>query len=190
MQSETSHAAPNGGNAPCSNCGAVMPSELRFCRACGTRLGEDVAEYTETVRLPNGQAAASTAYAFGSGPQGPQGLGPTANPQMQWYPKKKRKAISGMAWLFIGLLIFFVVGGAFTSVIRQVRRGVNIEGHPPAPLGYVGVDNFRDAEGGGVTFNDVGVPDSPADKAGLVGGDVIVVFDNHAVNNRSEIINL
>src|SRR2546423_2810286 len=143
MQPETPNAAPNGGTATCSNCGAVMPSELRFCRACGTRLGEDIAEYTETVRLPNGQSAASTAYAFGAGPQGPQGLGPIANPQMQWYPKKKRKAISGMAWLFIGLLIFFVVGGAFTSVIRQVRRGVNIEGPPPAPQAYVGVDNFK-----------------------------------------------
>ncbi|SRR6266516_13643 len=187
MQPETSNAAPNGGNATCSNCGAVMPSELRFCRACGTRLGEGIAEYTETVRLPNGQTAASTA--FGAGPQGPHGLSPTANPQMQWYPKKKRKAISGMAWLFIGLLIFFVVGGAFTSVIRQVRQGVHM-GAPSAPLAYVGVDNFRDAEGGGVTFNDVGAPDSPADKAGLVGGDVIVVFDNHAVKNRSEIMNL
>jgi hypothetical protein len=190
MQPETSNAAPNGGNATCSNCGAVMPSELRFCRACGTRLGEGLAEYTETVRLPNGQSAASTAYAFGAGPQGPQGLGATANPQMQWYPKKKRKAISGMTWLFIALLVFFVAGGAFTSVIRQVRRGVNIQGPPSAPQAYVGVDNFKDAEGGGATFEDVEPPDSPADKAELVGGDVITVFDNHAIKSRSEITDL
>ena len=122
--------------------------------------------------------------------RGRKGLGATANPQMQWYPKKKRKAISGMTWLFIGLLVFFVVGGAFTSVIRQVRRGVNIEGAPSAPQAYVGVDNFKDAEGGGATFNDVEPPDSPADKAGLVGGDVITVFDNHAIKNRSEIVDL
>jgi serine protease Do len=109
---------------------------------------------------------------------------------MQWYPKKKRKAISGMAWLFIGLLVFFVVGGAFTSVIRQVRREVGIQGVPSAPQAYFGVDNFKDAEGGGATFNDVEPPDSPADKAGLIGGDVIVVFDNHAIKNRSDIVDL
>ena len=190
MQPETSNAAQNAGNATCSQCGALMPPELRFCRSCGARLGEGVAEYTETVRLPNGQSAAPTAYAFGAGPQGPQGLGPPANPQMQWYPKKKRKAISGMAWLFIGLLIFFVAAGAFTSVIKQVRREINIQGPPPAPQAYVGVDNFRDAEGGGATFNDVEPPDSPADKAGLIGGDVITSFDGHAIKDRREITDL
>src|SRR2546428_1656167 len=190
MQPETSNAAPTGVTATCSNCGAVMPSELRFCRACGARLGEGLAEYTETVRLPNGQSAAPTAYGLGAGPHGPQGLGSTANPQMQWYPKKKRKAISGMTWLFIALLVFFVAGGAFTSVIKHVRRGVNIQGPPFAPQAYVGVDNFKDAEGGGATFNDVELPDSPADKAGLVGGDVITAFDNHAIKNRSEIVDL
>src|ERR671932_1830982 len=35
----------------CANCGALMPSEMRFCRACGFRLGEGIEEYTETVRF-------------------------------------------------------------------------------------------------------------------------------------------
>src|SRR5215212_2734037 len=35
----------------CPNCSAPMPREMRFCRACGCRLGEGVEEYTETVRF-------------------------------------------------------------------------------------------------------------------------------------------
>src|SRR5437764_14719689 len=37
----------------CPNCRTLMPSEMRFCRACGCRLGEGVEEYTETVRFDN-----------------------------------------------------------------------------------------------------------------------------------------
>ena len=48
--------AGDSGAIACSQCGAPMPREMRFCRACGNRLGEGPAEYTETVRLPNAQA--------------------------------------------------------------------------------------------------------------------------------------
>ncbi|MBD0327447.1 MAG: hypothetical protein ICV68_13505, partial [Pyrinomonadaceae bacterium] len=43
----------------CPNCHVAMPRALRFCRSCGFRLGEGLAEYTETVRLPH-QPTAST----------------------------------------------------------------------------------------------------------------------------------
>ncbi|HEY0385755.1 MAG TPA: hypothetical protein VGC64_07065, partial [Pyrinomonadaceae bacterium] len=43
----------------CPSCRAQMPGEMRFCRACGFRLGEGVAEFTETVRLPKSPAGAS-----------------------------------------------------------------------------------------------------------------------------------
>ena len=199
MQPEPAKPAQNSGNATgttCANCGAVMPSELRFCRACGSRLGEDVAEYTETVRFQNGRPGAPAAtsqapfgpYGFGAGPQGPQAFGPPANAQMQWNKKHKQK-LSGMTWLFIALLVFFVAAGAFTALRRPIRSGVNIT-LPSAPQAYVGVDNFRDAEGGGVTFNDVEPPDAPADKAGLIGGDVITSFDGHAIKDRGEIMDL
>lgn len=200
MQPETSDAAQKAGNgtgATCAHCGAVMPPELRFCRACGARLGEGVAEYTETVRFQNGQPASTAAaqahsgpYAFGAGPQGPQAFGPLANPQMQWKQKKKRQSISGMTWLFIGLLIFFVAAGAFTALVKPIHTGGGGFPTTEAPQAYVGVDNFKDAEGGGVTFNDVEPPDSPADKAGLIGGDVITSFDGHAIKDRREIMDL
>lgn len=40
----------------CPSCRAEMPSEMRFCRACGFRLGEGVAEFTETVRFDKAPA--------------------------------------------------------------------------------------------------------------------------------------
>jgi RNA polymerase subunit RPABC4/transcription elongation factor Spt4 len=45
----------------CLNCHAAMPSEMRFCRACGQRLGEGLAEYVETVRFDQSPRAAAAA---------------------------------------------------------------------------------------------------------------------------------
>jgi membrane-associated protease RseP (regulator of RpoE activity) len=196
MSSDDLNQANNSGNTAgthCSKCGAVMPPELRFCRACGARLGEDVAEYTETVRLPGGPAGTASQipggpYAFGAGPQGPQAFGPAGGTQMQWVHKKKSK-FSGMTWLFIGLLLFFVVAGVFSTVVKQVRPG-GMSTVASAPVPAIGVDNFKDVEGGGVTFNAIESPDSPADKAGLVGGDVITSFDGHPIHSRPEMIDL
>ncbi|MEO8436323.1 MAG: PDZ domain-containing protein [Pyrinomonadaceae bacterium] len=166
-----------------------MPPELRFCRSCGSRLGEGVAEYTETVRFQNTPTAATaanpTTYGVGSGPQG---LGPAAAGQMQWIHKKKKKKISGMTWLFIGLLIFFVSAAAFTAVVRNVRQNTGAA-VVATPRAYVGVDEFKNGDGG-ATFNNVDTPDGPADKAGLLGGDLITSFDGHAVKDADEITGL
>src|SRR5262249_60131456 len=52
---------------------------------------------------------------------------------------------------------------------------------------YVGVSGFETAEDGlGVTFDSVDAPDGPADKAGLIGGDIITSFDGHAVHDEDE----
>jgi hypothetical protein len=50
-------AAAGASVAACPNCRAEMPGQMRFCRMCGYRLGEGVAEYSETIRLqqPPGQ---------------------------------------------------------------------------------------------------------------------------------------
>src|SRR5688572_10469625 len=192
MQPEASNSANNSGSTAgttCANCGALMPPELRFCRSCGARLGEGVAEYTETVRFQNTPTAATaanpTTYGLGSGPQA---LGPAANGQMQWIHKKKKKKISGMTWLFIGLLIFFVSAAAFTAVMRNVRQNTGAAA-PATPRAYVGVDEFRNGDGG-ATFNHVDTPDGPADKAGLLGGDLITSFDGHSVKDAGEITSL
>lgn len=177
----------------CLNCHSPMPRELRFCRNCGYRLGEGTAEYTETVR-------------FSTAPKTPFGAGQTspAGPLVTSYGlsdavagaagrrSKKRKKLNGMTWIFLGLLTFFIIAAAFTAIVTPIRRaGVSIPGAPPVAtkLSYVGVDAFDTAENG-VTFNNVEPPGSPADKAGLVGGDVIVSFDGQTVKDEDELTSL
>lgn len=63
MQSEATHYSggePRGNavTTTCLNCRAAMPREMRFCRACGQRLGEGLAEYVETIRFDQSPRAA------------------------------------------------------------------------------------------------------------------------------------
>lgn len=172
-----------------------MPRGLRFCRNCGFRLGEGPAEYTETIRFENGRpvnladngAASSqqpfaTAYGVSGGP-----MVPGAGSQVA----KRAKKMSGMTWMFIGLLIFFIAAAAFTAIVTPIRRAVGpqISAPPPPPRAYVGVSSFEDGEGG-VTFDNVEPPGGPADKAGLIGGDVITSFDGQIVHDEGEMTDL
>lgn len=146
-----------------------MPAELRFCRNCGFRLGEGVAEYTPTVRFDSAHpqvAAVSGAVV----------------------PRKRRRKITGMTWIFVGLLAFFVCAAAFTAIVTPFRTHVQFS-TPLAPRSYVGVDDFDTAQGG-VTFDCVEAPGVPADTAGLVGGDIITVFDGHTVTDDDQIMDL
>ena len=88
--------------------------------------------------------------------------------------------------MFLGLLIFFVAAAVFTAIIKPSRQGI-----PPAftqmvPKSYVGVDGF-DSTDGGVTFQNVEPPGSPADLAGLVGGDIVTSFDGQVINDEDQI---
>ena len=152
-----------------------MPRELRFCRNCGFRLGEGTAEYTETVRfqnVPPGTLPRNGAAQF----QYPQYGAMSASPAGPM--RKKKKRMSGMSWMFIGLLIFFIAAAAFTAIVRPVRRNVGVISASTSPRAYAGVNSF-DTTDGGVTFDNVEPPGSPADKAGLVGGDIITTVDGH-----------
>lgn len=165
-----------------------MPKELRFCRNCGYRLGEGSAEYTETVRFPNtppgtmpgGSAAAFNAY--GAGPMAPIGSGAM---------KKRKRRMSGMAWMFLGLIIFFVLAAGLTAVIKQTRPNIVAISQPAPPRSYFGIENFDTAENGaGVTFDSVQPPGGPADLAGLVGGDIITSFDGQAIKDENQMEDL
>src|SRR5215210_643732 len=167
MQPQNNLNNPSGGAGDtggivCSECGAPMPQGMRFCRACGHRLGEGPAEYTETVRFP---------HAPTTGPQGtpfpPNYAAPLAQQRADFSYKKKRR-ISGMAWIIILIAALFVLGGVLTAVRRRVTRPPFSAG-APSTRSYFGVNGFEDGTGG-VTFDNVEPPGSPADKAGLVGG--------------------
>ena len=59
----------------------------------------------------------------------------------------------------------------------------------PVSRSYFGVDGFQTTDRG-LTFEVVEPAGGPADKAGLVGGDIITSFDGHAVRTIDEIIDL
>jgi membrane-associated protease RseP (regulator of RpoE activity) len=166
--------APAQSVITCVNCHSAMPSELRFCRNCGFRLGEGVAEYTPTVRFDGTTVPAMSA----------SGAPATI---------KKKKRMSGMAWIFMALLFFFVGAAALTALITPSRTARGIAGvtAPAQPKSFLGVDDFETVDDGlGVTFDAVTAPGTPADKAGLVGGDIITSFDGHAVHDDDQMRDL
>lgn len=172
------------GTIMCGNCGSPMPPEMRFCRSCGNRLGEGPAEYTETVRLPNGAARPNAQFSSQYVPGGP--MMPTA--QTGYLQKRRRLGFTGTTWLWIVLVAFFAMGGMMSMVSK--RAGLRPPpAFAPSSRSYVSIDGLKTTDGG-VTFEVVSPPDGPADKAGLVGGDIITSFDGHPITKDSELIAL
>lgn len=184
----------------CPQCHAQMPREMRFCRQCGYRLGEGVAEYTETVRLnktmnrpfpPSAteirEAASLAQQQTGHAPYAP---GQFVNAAMQL----RRRHTPAKPWLVpVFLLAFFAAGGGlFTALnshsnsssaphvtIRQTRQ-----------QSYLGDDDFSEADGGGALVKSAEPAGSPLDKAGLTGGDIIKQFNHQAVGDEGDLSNL
>lgn len=178
----------------CANCHLAMPAGLRFCRNCGFRLGEGSAEYTETIRFQNGHPGMGVGTTASQRPivttYGLNGAGVAAQAGQL---NCRRRKVSGMTWIFLGLLIFFVTAGVFSAVFTP-RRSVFVSPGSfsvpaPPPRSYFGVSGFESTDGG-VTFENVEPPGSPADKAGLVGGDIITSFDGHPVEESDEMTEL
>ena len=182
MQPQQNFGASGPGDQVCSQCGSPMPKEMRFCRSCGNRLGEGPAEYTETVRLPG-----STAQQRGAGttPFYPTFNAPmaTVNPGR----RRRRLGFAGTTWMWIALVAFFGMGG----IMSLARKG-----HIPRPTitigsnrSFVGVNDFATTDGG-ATFQNVEPPGGPADKAGLVGGDIVTSFDGHPIKEANDVMDL
>ena len=156
QNSEVSMPLPSAAQTICSNCHSAMPSDLRFCRNCGFRLADSMGAYTG---IQHGEVASTPA-------------------------KGKRRRMSGLSWLFIGLLVFFIGAAAFTALISPRRQSQNFSS-APVVKSYLGIDEFNNMESGpGVVLNAVAVPNGPADKAGLIGGDVITKIDGQTVQNE------
>jgi len=186
MQPQQSLSGSNGGTDQsaivCAQCGSPMPKEMRFCRSCGNRLGEGPAEYTETVRFRN---TANAQFNHAYIPPATAPIGPTSS--CDFTRRRRRLGWGGMTWMWIVLAVFFASGGAM-SILKGPHRG---RATPSVFLdrSIFGVDGFQTTEGG-VTFGDVEPPGSPADKAGLVGGDIITTFDGRAVRKESDLMDL
>ena len=193
----------------CPNCHVAMPRTLRFCRSCGFRLGEGLAEYTETVRLPNKPAAsaqqgatASAAAASTAGQAGANTWAPIAPVQpaqplmgkasafIDTCNKKqgRKKRTPWIVWVVLGITVASVTGGGLMSPFGLRSRG---RGAPTvsAARSYLGIDRWTVVDGG-ITFESVAPPGSAADKAGLIGGDIIKTFDGQPILSRSQFENL
>ena len=162
-----------------------MPKEMRFCRSCGNRLGEGPAEYTETVRFPNATADANGRY---TPPYAPPMNAPIAQQTVRGLRRRRRLGFSGMTWMWILLGLFFASGG-FVSLFHRDGNGVRPAPTAAASRSYLGMNGLKSGDGG-VTFDVATPPGGPADKAGLVGGDIITSFDGHPVKSESEIMDL
>jgi S1-C subfamily serine protease len=173
----------------CGNCHLPMPRELRFCRNCGFRLGEGTAEYTETVRFQN---APPGMLPNNNAPMAPYNFTGGASALPYRGSGGKRRGFSGTTWMFIGLLIFFVTAAAFTAVVKRVRPTISRPGISIiAPHSVAGVNNWDTADGDiGVTFDYIETPGGPADKAGLVGGDIITTVDGTSVHSDDDMTEL
>jgi predicted metalloprotease with PDZ domain len=169
-----------------------MPSELRFCRNCGYRLGEGPAEYTETVRFQDGRPIASAgnpADGFAGGfPPAYESPGQMA-PVVGGAVCRRKKRLSGMTWIFFAVILFFSGSALLSLFVPRFNRGGPQFGIPASPRSYVGVNGFENTEGG-VTFDSVDAPGGPADKAELVGGDVITTFDGQQITSDDQIMDL
>ena len=181
-----------------------MPSAMRFCRSCGFRLGEGVAEYAETVRLPNAKSTAPENRAQAAAPHGVRDwsaiahAGPAQQPAAQaaanfdrWEKKKgcKRKRAPWFLWIVLGVTVASVTGGGLLSPFGlRSRRGSSTVARNVA-RSYVGTSELKTTTGG-ATFDYVNPPGSAADKAGLIGGDVITTFDGQPVTGADQLMKL
>src|ERR1700752_516976 len=142
----------------CSNCHSTMPSELRFCRNCGFRLTTELGGYTATD---------------------------VSGPILPSVPPKSKRRMSGMSWIFVGLLVFFIAAAAFTALVAPMRKSGIVGNSKPVVRAVVGA-NF-DQTDDGVLLESTSLPGGPADKAGLIGGDVILSFDGQKIENEDRL---
>jgi hypothetical protein len=188
-------------SAECPNCHAMLPRGMRFCRACGYRLGEGLDEYVETVRLKprvNGEARPGVETADASqrqkaDPFQPQSWG-AMTPQAPMAPLLQASKSSGkgghkshwMLWLIIAIVIISVTGGGLLTPFALRKRSGRSAAATAARQSFFGISGFRSADGG-ASFDYVTPPGGPADKAGMVGGDVVVSYDGQPVKNAGDI---
>jgi C-terminal processing protease CtpA/Prc len=198
-----------------------MPSEMRFCRACGFRLGEGVAEFTETVRFDRAPTASAQPTATSDAPplrsaasklNFPGGLHDWSplvtniqhstakiaakfterQERKQQRRKEKRHRSHWMGWLILTIVVSVASSGGFlgASGFRGLRLSLRgIGSSTGASRSWVGTSDFKTGNGG-VTFDKVEPQGSPADQAGLVGGDLITSFDGQPVKSVSELMKL
>jgi S1-C subfamily serine protease len=215
MQPEPKKAAASADTEAvtiCPNCHVPMPSAMRFCRSCGFRLGEGVAEYAETMRLHN-QANTGGSRSANTASRSPQ-TGATAYGQNAWAPiapvaqgaaqpfgqasarlgacrtKGGRRRAPWIVWVVLGVTVASVTtGGLLSPFGLRNRIRTRTAASAAAARSMLGLESLKTTTGG-VTFDYVYPPGGAADKAGLVGGDIITSFDGQTVMTDDQLTKL
>ena len=178
-----------------------MSREMRFCRLCGYRLGEGLAEYAETMRLPGNEPPTKTAEAQRQGwgtvppvaPMAPlmtmNAQAPTLPPSMDYGQRRQKGGTHWIVWVILAIVLSSAAGGALRPLRnwRDSIRGAATESVTRAPTSVVGVRNLSDAEIGGALLDAVTPPGGPADLAGLIGGDVITLYDGKPITDADDL---
>lgn len=157
------------GTIECPNCNALLPQEMLFCRMCGTRLVEGSVTDATTGNL--GQPARFT-----------------ASPAAQFQVKRK-KGPHWIVWTILGIVIASFIGGALLRPTSRIMRSSPMvsSSSNQSRAGIASYNTIGKDEG--AMIQSVGPPDSPADKAGLVGGDIITGFDGKPIRKEDDLQN-
>ena len=206
MQPEPTLSSPDADSAAlaCPGCRATMLRGMRFCRFCGYRLGEGVEEYAETIRLP-GSARPQARATAEAGPQAtttglPNAWGAMRPASVETSALNRLRGarscgrMGRMGWPLVVVMSVAIAAAAGATPFFRFKVD---DGRPVvvrrAPRSYFGVNNFSDFRGEdfeGALIDYVTPPGSPADRAGLVGGDVITFFGGETVAGNEDIVRL
>lgn len=180
----------------CPNCHTALMRGMRFCRSCGFRLGEGLAEYVETMRF-DGVNMPVPAYAPPHQQTMTQAPAPPTTMLAPTNARRRARRCGGggwrmswLIWLMVAITFSSVAsgGGMFLKRLRDRARGIPISVVMPAHSFFGTAGGFTSVDGG--VLIDAAVPNGPADRAGLVGGDIITSFDGHAVESSDNMTRL
>jgi S1-C subfamily serine protease len=150
---------------------------------CGYRLGEGLAEYTETMRFDGALPPVPFAPA-------PQTMAQAAQATTTLAPVETvcaRRSRRSRRWLMWPLMVALVAsaGGGMLRRLGARAGGIGAPGFSLAPTrSFFGTEGFTTVDGGAMV--DAALPNSPADRAGLVGGDIITNFDGQTVRTSND----
>jgi membrane-associated protease RseP (regulator of RpoE activity) len=179
----------------CPSCGTALVAGMRFCRACGYRLGEGMAEYVETVRfdqrpnMPAGMAEGNQAL---TGAQTTM-ISPVAGALPQGSsPGRRRKSRKWLVFLLMFVLFVPMAAIGGRSLFRALRNaaqqsGGRFQSQPDQPRSFFGASEFDDMEGAAGALLSQSLPGSPAERAGFVDGDIITKFDGKMIGGADAI---
>jgi membrane-associated protease RseP (regulator of RpoE activity) len=186
-------SGPAADTVTCPSCRAQLVAGMRFCRLCGFRLGDGLAEYTETVRLNGVPLTAPQAGPFTAPARGQATSGVAHVPAAAPLASKRVRACgkSGanwLVWVVIALVLSTGGGAALLKRVRTLRQRAGIVASN-APRSFFGTEGFDYVEGQGVLVRAV-LPGGPADRAGLRDGDFIQQFNGRDVRSADDMRSL